>query len=364
MTRRILHVDADAFYASVEQRDQPQLKGKPVAVGWSEQGGVVLTASYEARRYGVHSAMPSLQAKRLCPELIFVSARMQVYKQVSAEIREVFGRYTDTLEIVSIDEAYLDVTTPKRGPASGTLVGQLIKREVRERTGLRVSVGVAAGKFLAKLASGMNKPDGLTVIRPQDAARVIASLDVAQIHGVGPVTAEKLHALGIFTGRDLLRWSREDLTGNFGSFGGFLHQIARGEDERPVRARVRQSYGAERTFLVPLEDEREVLAVLSPLSVQVAAYLRGAELCARTLNLKLKDQHYRAATRSLTPPQPVRSAETIQTLLKRLLQANAALLPARLVGVSVSNLQAQGHVTQPPLFTEVFTGDNALERGE
>ena len=350
MPRRILHIDADAFYASVEQRDHPELRGKPVAVGWSERGGVVLTASYEARRYGVRSAMPSLQAKQLCPELIFVSARMPVYKQLSLELREVFSRYSDLLEVVSIDEAYLDVTEPKRGPASGTLIGQAIKREVRDATGLSVSVGVAAGKFLAKLASGMNKPDGLSVITPRDAAQVLAALPVAKIHGVGPVTAQKLRSLHILTGEDLLQQSQERLEHHFGKFGLFLYQIARGEDERPVRARERKSYGAERTFLTPLQSEREVWEMLLPLTEQVTTYLRDANLCARTLTLKLKDRDYQSATRSLTPAQAVHTPADLRALTRQLLLANLSLLPVRLVGVSVSNLCAPSRVTQPLLF--------------
>ena len=330
MPRRILHVDCDAFYASVEQCDDPSLRGKPIAVGWSKQGGVVLTASYEARRYGVHSAMPSAHAKRLCPELLFVPARMNVYRNISLEIRKVFESYTDALEVVSIDEAYLDVSVPKQGPASGTLLGKMIKQEVRERTGLTVSVGVAAGKFLAKLASGMNKPDGLTVITPSDAPQLLQTLPVARIHGVGPKTAEKMHALGLSTCGDLLALSQGELEGHFGSFGNFLYRIARGEDERPVRARERKSYGSERTFLVPLETEAQVLETLVPLTVQVADYLTKAGLCARTVTLKLKDQNYQVATRSVTPAQPVRSTEDVERLARRLLHANTALLPVRL----------------------------------
>ena len=349
-TRRILHIDADAFYASVEQRDRPELRGKPVAVGWSEQGGVVLTASYEARRYGVHSAMPSIQAKRLCPDLVFVPARMAVYKELSLAIREIFGRYTDALELVSIDEAYLDVTEPKRGPASGTLIGRAIKKEVWRETGLTVSVGVAAGKFLAKLASGMNKPDGLTVITPEDAAAILTSLPVAKIHGVGPVTAQRLHGRHIFTGGDLLGCSLGELEAHFGKLGSFLYGIVRGEDERPVRARERKSYGAERTFLPPLQREEEVLGVLAPLTEHVALYLKNAGLCARTLTLKLKDRHYQSVTRSVTPRQPVREAETMTPFVRQLLRANLDQLPVRLAGVSVSNLQKPSHVVQPELF--------------
>ena len=349
--RRILHIDADAFYASVEQRDEPRLRDKPVAVGWSERGGVVLTASYEARRYGVRSAMPSVQARRLCPELLFVPARMSVYQEVSAQIRQVFGRYTDSLEVVSIDEAYLDVSEPKRGPSSGTLIGQAIKQDILNETGLTVSVGVAAGKFFAKLASGMNKPNGLTIITPAEVKGVIYSLPVERIHGVGPVTAQKLHALKVHTGADLLALERERLEEHFGRFGGFLYLIARGRDDRPVKARERKSYGAERTFLTPLESEARVLEMLTPLSQRVAAYLQRSGYSAKTVTLKLKRWDYTVVTRSTTPPQPLSAQEDIERITTLLLVANLEHLPLRLVGVSVSGLvEAQGAV-QPRLFS-------------
>ena len=264
MSRRILHIDADAFYASIEQRDDAKLRAKPVAVGWGEQGGVVLTASYEARVFGVASAMPSVTAKRLCPELIFVPARLSYYRSVGLEIRSIFARYTDIREPVSIDESYLDVSNPKRGPCSGTLIGQAIKRDVFRETGLTMSVGVAAGKFYAKLASGMNKPSGLTVIRPDEVVATLAKLNVSAFHGVGPVTARRLTAEGIRTGADLQSCSKERLEAILGSFGTFLHRVANGHDDRPVKPRERKSYGAERTFSRPLQTEASVLGCDRP----------------------------------------------------------------------------------------------------
>ncbi len=245
------------------------------------------------------------------------------------------------------------MTQPKQGPASGTLVGRAIKQEVKEETGLTVSVGVAAGKFLAKLASGMNKPDGLTVITPEDAAAILISLPVAKIHGVGPVTAQRLHERHIFTGGDLLECSLGELEAHFGKFGGFLYQIVRGQDERPVKARERKSYGAERTFVTPLQREEEVLGVLGPLTEHVALYLENANLCARTLTLKLKDKHYQGVTRSVTPAQPLQNVETMTLFVRQLLRANLDQLPVRLAGVSVSNLQGPSKVVQPGLFPDL-----------
>ena len=351
MTRRILHIDADAFYASIEQRDNAHLRGKPVAVGWSEQGGVVLTASYEARVFGVASAMPSVTAKRLCPELVFVPARLSYYRSVGLEIRSIFARYTDTREPVSIDESYLDVSVPLRGPCSGTLIGQAIKRDVLRETGLTMSVGVAAGKFYAKLASGMNKPDGLTVIRPDEVIATLAKLDVNAFHGVGPVTARRLNFEGIRTGADLQSCSKERLESILGSFGVFLHRVANGHDDRPVKPRTRKSYGAERTFSSPLQTEASILEVTDPLCGLLADYLIKASLHARTFTFKFKDTNYKTHTRSVTPLIPLCAADDMRRHSRRLLTGNLDLLPLKLVGVSVSNLLPPEALMQVPLFT-------------
>ena len=244
--RKILHVDMDAFYASVEQRDRPELRGRPVAVGSASERGVVMTASYEARRFGVGSAMPTARALRLCPELVVVPARFEAYRAVSAEIRTIFERYTDLVEPLALDEAYLDVTEPKRGPASATLLAQHIKADIRSETHLTASAGVSTGKFLAKVASALDKPNGLTVIPPERAEAFLAELPIERFHGVGPRTAERMRALGIHDGGDLRAFDPHELTRIFGKLGRFLHEVARGIDERPVVShREPKSLGAE-----------------------------------------------------------------------------------------------------------------------
>src|SRR5690554_4469724 len=247
--RKIIHVDMDAFFASVEQRDNPELRGKPVAVGGSSGRGVVAAASYEARKFGVRSAMPSLTAKRLCPDLIFCKGRFDAYREVSQQIRAVFRDYTPHVEPLSLDEAYLDVTEDQRGIGSATRIAELIRRRIRERTQLTASAGVSYNKFLAKLASDQNKPDGLCVIRPGQGAVFVQGLPVRRFHGVGPRSAEKMARLGIETGADLAAQDITWLRQHFGSFGDYLYRAARGIDLRPVRAnRIRKSFGSERTF--------------------------------------------------------------------------------------------------------------------
>ncbi len=235
--RKILHVDMDAFYASVEQRDQPELRGKPVAVGGGGPRGVVMAASYEARVFGVRSAMPGFQARRLCPGLIFVRTRFDAYQTASRQIREIFSRYTDLVEPLSLDEAYLDVTAPKCGPPSATLIARAIKREIFEATGLTASAGVSFNKFLAKVASAMDKPDGLFVIRPEDALAFVAGLPIERFFGIGPVTARKMKDAGIATGADLRERSEAELVHRFGKVGRHYFRIARGQDERASVAR-------------------------------------------------------------------------------------------------------------------------------
>ena len=251
--RKIIHIDMDAFFASVEQRDNPQLRGKPLAVGYGRERGVVAAASYEARQFGVRSAMPSVTALRKCPELIFTPPRFDVYKAVSQQIRAIFARFTPLIEPLSLDEAYLDVTDFLQSGATATETAQAIRAMIREETGLTASAGVSYNKFLAKLASGQNKPDGLFVITPKQGKGFVENLAIAKFHGVGPATAAKMRRLGIVTGADLKSCKLEYLQEHFGKAGGFYHAIARGVDERPVRPdRERKSLGAERTFLRPL----------------------------------------------------------------------------------------------------------------
>src|SRR6266481_5782374 len=261
--RKIIHLDMDAFYASVEQRDDPSLRGKPVAVGGSRERGVVMAASYEARQFGVRSAMPSTTARRLCAELIFVKPRFDVYKEVSRQIRAIFAEYTPIIEPLSLDEAYLDVSKNLKGITSATVIAEEIRARIRAETSLTASAGVSYNKFLAKLASDHRKPDGLYVITPRMGAAFVEDLPVGKFHGVGPATTAKMNGLGIYSGRDLRAQTFADLQRHFGKSGAYYYSIARGIDARPVRAdRVRKSVGAENTFphdLVALDAMREAL---------------------------------------------------------------------------------------------------------
>ena len=350
--RKILHLDMDAFYASVEQRDDPALRGVPLAVGSAGKRGVVMTASYEARVFGVGSAMPSGKALRLCPELTFVKPRFDVYREVSGTVRAIFESYTDLVEPLSLDEAYLDVTEPKQGPPSGTLAARLIKRDILQETGLTASAGVSAGKFLAKVASGMNKPDGLTVILPEEAEAFVARLQVGKIHGVGPVTARRMNSLGIRTGADLRQHSVEQLTEWFGKVGAHYYRIARGIDERPVNPnRERKSLGAETTFQTDLLEPQKLLDALGPIVATVEARLAKAKLKGQTVTVKFKYADFSIITRSRTLPTPVDGREEIFTVAQDLLlHAERPQGRVRLLGVTVSNFadEAVGAV-QPAL---------------
>ncbi|HEY9663708.1 MAG TPA: DNA polymerase IV, partial [Allocoleopsis sp.] len=265
--RKVIHVDMDAFYASVEQRDQPRYRGKPIVVGGRpEQRGTVATASYEARQYGIHSAMPSRTARQLCPHLIFVPPRFEVYRGISAQIREIFYRYTDLVEPVALDEAYLDVTENKLNIPSATWIAQAIQTSIYAETGLTASAGVSINKFLAKIASGMNKPSGLFLIAPTEAAAFVEHLPIEQFHGIGEVTAGKMHQLGIMQGADLKQWSEADLVRHFGKPGQFFYRIARAQDNRPVNPnRERKSIGVETSFAVDLDSHAAAIEELGKL---------------------------------------------------------------------------------------------------
>ncbi len=303
--RRIIHIDMDAFYASVEQRDDPGLRGRPVAVGGSRERGVVAAASYEARRFGVRSAMPSITAKRQCPDLVFVPPRFDVYKAVSAQIHAVFARYTTLIQPLSLDEAYLDVTAPLLDRGSATAIAAEIRAAIRAETGLTASAGVSYNKFLAKLASDHRKPDGLFVITPKMGPAFVEELPVGKFHGVGPVTAAKMNRLGIRTGLDLRAQSLDFLAGHFGKAADYYHGVARGHDERPVEAdRVRKSVGAENTFARDLTQWDEVGPVLEPVFAKVwAACGRGGH-AGRTVTVKVKYADFRQITRSRSGMHP------------------------------------------------------------
>ena len=336
--RKIIHVDMDAFYASVEQRDNPELRGLPVAVGGGGHRGVVMAASYEARKFGVRSAMPGFKARRLCPELIFVKTRFDAYKAVSREIREVFQRYTDLIEPLSLDEAYLDVTAPRRGGPIATEIAAAIKAEIREKTELTASAGVSYNKFLAKIASDLQKPDGLTVIRPDQAEAFIATLPIERFFGVGPVTARKMKASNIHTGQDLRERSEAELVRLFGKVGRHYHRIARGVDEREVKPdRPHKSIGAETTFDVDLTDPREMLQRLQPLAERVIERADAAKAYGRTVTLKIKYQNFTINTRQRTLDHQVDNTDELMTLADWLIKhPTPPLLPVRLLGLSVS----------------------------
>jgi DNA polymerase IV len=340
--RRIIHIDMDAFYASVEQRDDPALRGVPVAVGGGGPRGVVAAASYEAREFGVRSAMPSVTARRRCPELVFVPPRFDVYRAVSQQIRAIFARYTLLIQPLSLDEAYLDVTAPLVDKGSATAIAEEIRASIRLETDLTASAGVSYNKFLAKLASDHRKPDGLFVITPSMGPAFVEELPVGKFHGVGPVTAAKMNKLGIHTGHDLRRQTREFLTAQFGKAGDYFYCLARAEDDRPVEAdQTRKSLGAETTFARDLLAWEEVAPALEPVFAKVwTAYSRQG-LTARTVTVKIKYANFRQITRSRSCAETITSRALIEQLSLDLLQP---LFPppraVRLLGVTLSNFDA------------------------
>lgn len=341
--RKIVHIDMDAFYASVEQRDNPDLRGKPVAVGGARERGVVAAASYEARKFGVRSAMASVTARRKCPELVFVKPRFEVYKAVSQQIREIFAEYTPLIEPLSLDEAYLDVTENLAGIASATEVARAIRARIREVTGLTASAGVSYNKFLAKLASDYDKPDGLFVIRPEQGADFVRDLAVARFHGIGPATSEKMRRLGIETGADLRNKSRAFLQEHFGVSGDWYYSISRGIDHRRVRPdRERKSVGAETTFFRDIDSPAEAREGLVPLIDKVWRYCERETLHGRTVTLKVKFNDFRQITRSRTGA-PVDDSEALRRVVFTLLDGVFPLARSiRLLGVSISSFDGVG----------------------
>ena len=340
--RKIIHVDMDAFYASVEQRDNPTLRGKPVAVGGARERGVVAAASYEARAFGVRSAMPSVTAQRKCPELLFVPPRFDVYRQISRQIRAIFAEHTLLIEPLSLDEAYLDVTENRKGIASATAIAEEIRERIRAETRLTASAGVSYNKFLAKIASDHRKPDGLFVITPQMGPSFVETLEVGRFHGVGPVTRAKMNRLGIATGLDLRRQPFAFLEKHFGKAAAYYYSIARGVDERPVQAnRIRKSLGAECTFGEDIFTFAAAQAALSPLIERVWRGVETAGLRARTVTLKVKFSDFRLITRAHTSGAALHSREELEALVHALL---ATVFPAprgvRLLGVTISSFDS------------------------
>jgi DNA polymerase-4 len=337
--RKIIHVDMDAFYASVEQRDNPELRGKPVAVG-GQVRGVVAAASYEARRYGIRSAMPSATARRRCPELVFVKPRFDAYRAVSEQIRAIFLDYTPHVEPLSLDEAYLDVTEDLRGIGIATRIAEEIRARIRAETGLTASAGVSYNKFLAKLASDQNKPDGLCVVPPGRGEAFVASLPVGRFHGVGPKTAEKMARLGIHNGADLKAQSLAFLTHNFGSAGACYHDLARGICHRRVKPdRPYKSIGAEDTFLTDLSDEAALAEELDRISETVWGRIAAKEIVGRTVTLKVKYRDFRIVTRARSLDRAVADRAEFLAIGRALLHGlMPAEKPIRLIGLTLSNL--------------------------
>lgn len=336
--RKIIHIDMDAFFASVEQKDNPELRNKPIAVGGDSDRGVVAAASYEARKFGVRSAMPSKIAKKRCPHLIFVRGRHDRYKEVSNQIMSIFYEYTDLVEPLSIDEAFLDVTHNKKNLPSATIIAKEIKARIKEKTGLTASAGISVNKFLAKIASDVNKPDGLFVIPPKDIENFINDLQIDQFYGVGKVTAEKMHKLGIFKGKDLKERSLLDLTRLFGKHGTYYYNIARGIDDRAVNPnRIRKSVGTEHTYKSDLIDTEEIKKDLKKTTESLVRRLERSGFRGRTLTLKLKYSNFEQETRSRTLLQVIEGYDMIQNLAEELLEQDPLKTSIRLLGLTISN---------------------------
>jgi len=348
--RKIIHIDMDAFYAAVEERDDPSLVGRPIAVGGGAARGVVMTANYAARAFGVRSAMPGARAARLCPELIFVRPRFAAYKAVSREIRAIFGRYTDLVEPLSLDEAYLDVTEPKGGAAPATTIARAIKTTIRAETGLTASAGVAANKFLAKLASDMKKPDGLCVIRPDDALGVLAALPLGKFHGVGPATARRLQAAGITRGADLQALSEAEAVERLGRQGRHFWRLAQGIDERRVEPqRDRKSLSVETTFERDLSGSTALEEAVAELAAELAERLAKAAFRATTVTLKIKYRDFRLTTRQTTLTAPPDQPETLAEAGRYLLRRAPIEAPVRLLGLGVGGASGSGRQLPLPL---------------
>jgi DNA polymerase-4 len=347
--RKVIHVDMDAFYASVEQRDNPDLRGRPVAVGHGARRGVVAAASYEARQFGVHSALPSVTALRKCPDLVFVPPRFEVYRAVSRQVHAVFAEFTDLIEPLALDEAYLDVTINKTGLPTAWVTAKAIRARIFEETGLTASAGVSYNKFLAKLASGKRKPNGQFAIMPQEGEAFVAALPVTKFHGVGPATAAKMHATGIQTGADLKAWSLRDLQHRFGKAGDWYYMIARGRDHRVVNPdRERKSSGSETTFDEDLTDTARIEAGVLAMADDVWAWCEKTGGRGRTVTVKIKWSDFQQSTRSQSLASPIESRAKLHEAALGLVRS---VFPppkgVRLVGVTLSNFLARPGTVHP-----------------
>ncbi len=340
----------DAFYASVEQHDAPHLKGKPIAVGGSSKRGVVAAASYEARKYGVRSAMPSVTAARLCPDLIFVKARFDRYREVSQQIREIFLDYTDLVEPLSLDEAYLDVTTNKLDYPSATIIAYDIRRRIFETTGLTASAGISINKFIAKVASDYNKPNGQKTILPNEVNDFLEQLEIRKFHGIGKVTAQKMYQHGIFKGADLKKQSKEFLAQHYGKSGLHYYNIVRGIHHSAVKPdRIRKSLGAERTFSDNISSEIFMMQRLEQIAEEIEKRLAKNEVAGKTVTLKIKYSDFKMQTRSKTVPQYVNKKEDILEIATVLVRQETFRESVRLLGLSLSNLNTEDKEEEEPV---------------
>ena len=339
--RKIIHVDMDAFYASVEQRDNPDLRGKPVAVGHGEARGVVAAASYEARTFGVYSAMPSVTAKRKCPDLIFVRPRFDVYKTISLQMREIFAEYTPLIEPLSLDEVYLDVTDNLKGMPIATEIAEEIRAKIKATTGLTASAGISVNKFLAKMASSQRKPDGQFLISPKNGSAFVEALPIKKFHGVGPATAERMARYGIETGADLKLKSLAFLQEHFGKSGPYFYGIARGIDHRQVKPnRVRKSVGAEDTFRVDIHGLEQAIDGVAPLIEKVWRYCNSNDIRARTATVKIKYADFKQVTRSRSTENAFASIDELAAICTSILSAEfPSDKGVRLLGITLSSLQ-------------------------
>jgi DNA polymerase-4 len=346
----------DAFYASVEQRDNPSLRGKPIAVGYGEARGVVATASYEARKFGVHSAMPSLTAKHKCPGLIFVPPRFEVYQEVSAQIREIFLEYTDLVEPLSLDEAFLDVTVNHKNNPSASLIAQEIRQKIFKKTGLTASAGISVNKFLAKIASDWQKPDGFFVVPPEEAEQFVETLKIEKFYGVGKVTAQKMHENHIFTGNDLKQRSETELVRLFGKAGHSLYQNARGIDDRAVEPnRITKSISSETTFLQD-KDNRILLTVeLYHLAKEVTERMKEEQFYGKTITIKIKYADFKSITKSKTLPQKITGFQQFWPVAREMMKLiDLSGQPVRLIGFGVSNAEDEPEKKYSQLELKLF----------
>lgn len=345
--RKIIHVDMDAFYASVEQLDNPDLRGKPIAVGGSSQRGVVSAASYEARKFGVRSAMSSVIAKRNCPELIFVKANFTRYNEISKAIRQIFYDYTDLVEPLSLDEAYLDVTVNKKGNPSATLIAQEIRQRIFDELHLTASAGISINKFIAKVASDYNKPNGQKTVNPEEVIQFLADLEIRKFYGVGKVTAEKMYKLGIFTGKDLKTKSLEFLDEKFGKSGSYYYHVVRGIHNSEVKPhRIPKSVGAERTFSENLSSEIFMLERLEHIGKELEKRLKKSKIAGKTITLKIKYSDFTLQTRSKTLPYFISDKNLILETAKDLLYQDNLENSVRLLGISLANLNTDKKETE------------------